>query len=61
VNPTLLRLLVVATFLTPLQFWSPSERDIGEVDFAFYPTISHCPMALCILRAEQLLVFTLPD
>jgi hypothetical protein len=20
---------------------SPSERDIGEVDFAFYPTISH--------------------
>jgi len=41
VNPTLLRLLVVATFLTPLQFWSPSERDIGEVDFAFYLTISH--------------------
>ena len=41
--------------------FSPSESDIGEVDFAFDPTISHRPMALCILRVEQLLVFTLSD
>jgi hypothetical protein len=37
----------------------PCGNDVGEVDFAVYPTISHGPMALCTV--ERLLVFTLSD
>ena len=38
---------------------SYTSEGMGEVDFAVFPAISHWPMALCMLRVQQLLVFTL--